>query len=241
MLLPQSSSPVSAEKPCCCPSAPSSVEAVRKSPGLGPLPCRYAGALASNSNTATLSTMAATSHRAADPVVLSAGGCGGNAGRISYAEIIASIPATRPSAGCEQDVLRGLQDVPSRRHPRSSALPMSSKRVRRSAPPLWLRDRCFRCLSRGHRVRSCRDPIRCTRCLHFGHIARFCHAMPHNDESTPLQCDASPPLQTVADAYVPPPPAPNDEASPTDVSLQHILMEEVVLLRSELRDCIGRV
>jgi hypothetical protein len=83
-----------------------------------------------------LPAMASLSHHIDDLIVFSAGACGGNVGRPSYAEIVVLVPATRPSAGREQDMLRGLQEVPSRCHPRSSALPMPSASVCRLAPPV---------------------------------------------------------------------------------------------------------
>lgn len=50
--------------------------------------------------------------------------------------------------------------------------------IGRTTPSAWLGDRCFRCLSRGHHARECRDQIRCTSCLRFGHITYFCRAEP---------------------------------------------------------------
>uniref|UniRef100_A0A453Q279 CCHC-type domain-containing protein n=1 Tax=Aegilops tauschii subsp. strangulata TaxID=200361 RepID=A0A453Q279_AEGTS len=102
----------------------------------------------------------------------------------------------------------------------------------RRPPPAWLRDRCFRCLCRGHRAYSCRDPIRCTDCLRSGHIARFFRAE-KPVHASPLQCPA-------------PPPASTDDVSMTDVQFQPIsteqvgLVEETELLRIELRDCLVR-
>jgi hypothetical protein len=49
---------------------------------------------------------------------------------------------------------------------------------------------------------------------------------------------SSSPLQPATTAASP---SPTDEASQFDLPLHHILMEAVVLLRSELRDCLARV
>ncbi|KAM0851259.1 hypothetical protein ACQ4PT_052548 [Festuca glaucescens] len=58
--------------------------------------------------------------------------------------------------------------------------------ITRTAPPAWLRDRCFRCLSKGHQVHVRRNPIRCMSCLQFSHIAHYCYAKPCIDQSPPL-------------------------------------------------------
>lgn len=34
--------------------------------------------------------------------------------------------------------------------------------------------RCFRCLSKDHKLSSCRDPLRCLTCRRSGHLARDC-------------------------------------------------------------------
>ncbi|VAH47703.1 unnamed protein product [Triticum turgidum subsp. durum] len=118
-----------------------------------------------------------------------------------------------------------------RRSPSSNAFrrPGSNARM---APPAWLRDRCFRCLSKGHHAHSCRDPIRCSGCLRFGHKVRFCHAQ-HRSDLTTKPCD---------DAAKPnPAPASEVDATPVDVQLQPVLAEETELLRTELRDCLARV
>ncbi|KAI4980022.1 hypothetical protein ZWY2020_016775 [Hordeum vulgare] len=36
------------------------------------------------------------------------------------------------------------------------------------------RGRCFRCLSKRHRLADCRDPIHCIVCRRAGHIGRLC-------------------------------------------------------------------
>jgi hypothetical protein len=61
--------------------------------------------------------------------------------------------------------------------------------------------------------------------------------MSQTDQCTPLQFAAShPPVND------PTPPTPtNDDVIPTDMPLQHVLVEEAMLLRSELRDCLARV
>ena len=138
--------------------------------------------------------------------------------------------STVPMAPCG-DALGGWQLVSRGRRSAPAAFRRLVVNVRRP-PPTWLRDRCFRCLYRGHRAYSCRDPIRCTDCLRSGHIARFCRAEKHAHAS-PLQCPA-------------PSPASIDDVSMTNMQFQPIsteqvgLAEETELLRIELRDCLVR-
>ena len=61
-----------------------------------------------------------------------------------------------------------------RRHISSSSRSESDSRSRTPAIPPGLLDRCFNCLSSGHRVASCRLPTRCLRCRGFRHVARDC-------------------------------------------------------------------
>jgi hypothetical protein len=110
--------------------------------------------------------------------------------------------------------------------------------VRRSAPPVCLRDQCFRCLFGGHHARFCRDPIQCTTRLHFSHIAHLCHAMPHTEESTPLRYDAPLPLQTVSVAYVPPMSAPTNKDSTTDVSCRISLWRRLCCFALSFRNAL---
>uniref|UniRef100_A0A8R7P7T4 CCHC-type domain-containing protein n=1 Tax=Triticum urartu TaxID=4572 RepID=A0A8R7P7T4_TRIUA len=76
--------------------------------------------------------------------------------------------------------------IERRRLPSSQAFRQPAFNAR-PASPSWLKDRCFRCLSKGHHEHSCRDPIRCRSCLHFGHPARFCRAKNTSHQSTPLR------------------------------------------------------
>jgi hypothetical protein len=39
-------------------------------------------------------------------------------------------------------------------------------------------NRCFNCLTSGHRIDACRDLPRCILCLKFGHKARWCRSPP---------------------------------------------------------------
>jgi hypothetical protein len=59
------------------------------------------------------------------------------------------------------------------------AIPPNSSRVealeRSLAFKRWARGWCFRCLERGHQVRTCREPFRCIRCRRPGHRERNCH------------------------------------------------------------------
>ncbi|KAF7012678.1 hypothetical protein CFC21_026844 [Triticum aestivum] len=116
--------------------------------------------------------------------------------------------------------------------PPPAAFGRPSINVRRS-PPTWLRDRCFRCLRRGHRAYSCRDPIRCTDCLRSGHIARFCRAKKPVHQASPLQCHAPSAASTgdvsMIDVQIP------------SISAEHVgLVEETKMLRTELHDCLAR-
>ncbi|KAK1606771.1 hypothetical protein QYE76_030444 [Lolium multiflorum] len=75
---------------------------------------------------------------------------------------------------------------------RRSRFPPHKKRVR---------GECFKCLSPGHHVSDCRDPVRCRSCRRSGHIAKECRAGP-----TPCRTTAErlrPPSSTAA-----PPPRP---------------------------------
>ncbi|KAI4987431.1 hypothetical protein ZWY2020_020231 [Hordeum vulgare] len=47
--------------------------------------------------------------------------------------------------------------------------------------------RCFRCLSKRHRLASCRDPIRCIRCKGSGHLARSCTSNLHSQLPPPTR------------------------------------------------------
>ena len=113
-----------------------------------------------------------------------------------------------------------------RRSPSSQAFRLPAFNAR-PAPPSWLKDRCFRCLSKGHHAHSCRDPIRCRSCLYFGHTARFCHAKNNSHQSTPLRRTAPSPSQV---------PAPAKDATMVEVPLQSVLAEQ-----AELQDCLMRV
>ncbi|KAE8793295.1 hypothetical protein D1007_32136 [Hordeum vulgare] len=110
-----------------------------------------------------------------------------------------SMPASMPGAGREDEVTSGWKFVESRRGPRRSALPAPTFKP---APiPSWLQGRCCRCLPRGHRAGSCRDPIRCSRCLQNGHKARGCR-------------NSWKPLSSIDGSAVPPPPLPRATTAP---------------------------
>ncbi|KAI4992225.1 hypothetical protein ZWY2020_046717 [Hordeum vulgare] len=64
--------------------------------------------------------------------------------------------------------------------------------------------RCFRCLSKRHRLASCRDPIRCIRCKGSGHLARSC--------TSKLHSQLQPPTRSLPQH--PPPPQANPAAWP---------------------------
>ncbi|KAM0903159.1 hypothetical protein ACQ4PT_018929 [Festuca glaucescens] len=85
------------------------------------------------------------------------------------------------------------QVVASRRRRRPPPVPSSAaSRPRSNAPPATgvmrlsrfplhkkrLRGECFKCLSPGHHVSDCRDPVRCRSCRRSGHIAKECRAGP---------------------------------------------------------------
>ncbi|XP_037468708.1 uncharacterized protein LOC119340913 [Triticum dicoccoides] len=142
------------------------------------------------------------------------------------------VASTVPVAPCK-NVLGGWQLVSRERRSAPAAFHCLAVNVRRP-PPVWLRDRCFRCLCRGHREYPCRDPIRCTDCLRSGHIARFCRAKKHVLQASPLQCPT-------------PSPASSSDISKTNVQFQSIstekvgLVEETELLRTEPYDFLARV
>jgi hypothetical protein len=85
------------------------------------------------------------------------------------------------------------QVVASRRRRRPPPVPSSAtSRPRSNAPPATgvlrpscfplhkkhLRGECFMCLSPGHHVSDCRDPVRCPSCRRSGHIAKECRTGP---------------------------------------------------------------
>ena len=69
-------------------------------------------------------------------------------------------------------------------------------------------------------------------CLRFGHKVRFYRAQHRTDRTTTLQ-HAAPPST--------PAPASDVDATPVDVALQPVLVEQTELLRAELRNYITRV
>ena len=69
-------------------------------------------------------------------------------------------------------------------------------------------------------------------CLRFGHKVHFCRAQHRIDRTTTLR-HAAPPST--------PAPASDVDATPVDVALQPVLVEQTELLRAELRDYIARV
>nr|TKW40580.1 LOW QUALITY PROTEIN: hypothetical protein SEVIR_1G254800v2 [Setaria viridis] len=90
--------------------------------------------------------------------------------------------------------------VPSHHAPATTVQGGSFKKEDCPPPPLSkaefllrTKGRCFRYLSRDHRIRLCRDPIRCLRCLRQGHKHSFCRAtLRTNHSSAPT---VSPPCQ----------------------------------------------
>ncbi|KAM0876896.1 hypothetical protein ACQ4PT_035860 [Festuca glaucescens] len=164
-------------------------------------------------------------------------------GRLSYAEVVASAPASQPHIGRDVDVATGWQALTSRCRPRRSVPTLMPRPL-----PGWLRGRCCRCLFPGHRAAACRDPIRCSRCLRSGHRARECcntwqplSSLPGLVMSSQPQLVAHPccgkklvnPPSSLRRPTTPPPPGTTDVKS--------ILSEEDMLLRSELKGCITRI
>ena len=101
--------------------------------------------------------------------------------------------AMATGAGREADMAGGWRLVKSRRGPRRPAL--AAPAFKPAPIPRWLVGRCCRCLHRGHRAESCRDPIRCSRCLQNGHKSRGCQNLWK-------------PLSSLDSLAVPPPPLP---------------------------------
>jgi hypothetical protein len=173
-----------------------------------------------------------------------AGGCGGNARRLSYAKVVSSTPASQRGAGAagrEEDASVGWQEVPSRYRPRCSTL------VPRPLPA-WLNGRCCRCLFPGHRAAACRDPIRCSHCLGSGHRARECFNAWKPLSSLPGLMVSSQPRLIVHPCHGKnhvdqSPPLRRSSTSPTPVvpDVQSTLTEQALLLRSELHACLARV
>ncbi|EMS56389.1 hypothetical protein TRIUR3_20920 [Triticum urartu] len=101
----------------------------------------------------------------------------------------------RPRLGpaAPEDSALGWQHVRSRKEKRNPQPPVLGDprqgRQGRRAPPsdpmalkqhlafkARLRGKCFRCLSKRHRLADCREPLRCIRCKGIGHFARTCSA-----------------------------------------------------------------
>ncbi|KAI5006341.1 hypothetical protein ZWY2020_033584 [Hordeum vulgare] len=96
-----------------------------------------------------------------------------------------------PSPGCRlssSGTDPGWTEVSARkggRPPFDPSVPRERRALQRPArlqalnagtpPPLYpFRGRCFRCLSKRHRLLDCRDPIHCITCRRAGHIAKRC-------------------------------------------------------------------
>lgn len=102
-------------------------------------------------------------------------------------------PATGSGDAAAEDSSLGWQQVRSRKEKRNPQAPVLGDprqgRQGRRAPPsdpmalkqhlafkARLRGKCFRCLSKRHRLADCREPLRCIRCKGIGHFARTCSA-----------------------------------------------------------------
>ncbi|KAM0868102.1 hypothetical protein ACQ4PT_041533 [Festuca glaucescens] len=101
-------------------------------------------------------------------------------------------PLDAPARGIDGQSLE-WQLVTSRRRRRSPPVPSSAaSRPRPNGspangvmrPPRFplhkkrVRGECFKCLSPGHHISDCRDPVRCRSCRRNGHIAKECRAGP---------------------------------------------------------------
>ncbi|XP_037406051.1 uncharacterized protein LOC119268500 [Triticum dicoccoides] len=122
----------------------------------------------------------------------------GVAGQLASSSLSASGVPSMTGAGREAEVTGGWHIVTSRNGPRRPAL--AAPAFKPAPIPRWLQGRCCRCLHRGHRAESCRDPIRCSRCLQNGHKSRGCK----NNWK---------PLSSLDSLRVPPPPLPRPSAS----------------------------
>lgn len=78
---------------------------------------------------------------------------------------------------------------------------------------------CFRCLSKGHKISSCRNVVRCKSCLRYGHVSRFCRdkaankatyrpvsrmAQPNKGKDSPSFFSSSPSMSAIPDPSSPP-------------------------------------
>jgi hypothetical protein len=111
--------------------------------------------------------------------------------RLNEAEECSGLNAGARQQGCDPSLK--WQMVKSKRQARqagpSSLAGPSKQRGKRAMPPSidppspdyksWFQGRCFRCLSKDHRVARCRDPPRCLNCLGSGHFTRRCRAPPN--------------------------------------------------------------
>ncbi|KAM0822035.1 hypothetical protein ACQ4PT_071774 [Festuca glaucescens] len=104
----------------------------------------------------------------------------------------ASGPLDAPAQGIDGQS-SDWQLVSSRRRRRSPPVPSSAaSRPRTNGPPATgvmrhprfphhkkrVRGECFKCLSPGHHISDCRDPVRFRSCRRNGHIAKECRAGP---------------------------------------------------------------
>ncbi|KAE8777284.1 hypothetical protein D1007_49962 [Hordeum vulgare] len=94
----------------------------------------------------------------------------------------------------------------------------------RAAPPHLspFAGRCVRCLSKRHRLSSCRDPVHCLSCRRAGHIASRC---PRNRKAGALIRDRlgpSPRVLQLSDRLRFPPPPPVAMAPATASMLRHL-------------------
>ncbi len=67
-----------------------------------------------------------------------------------------------------------LPNTTAPKHATHSTPTRSHPLVRPPSARVDLRNRCFKCLSRDHRVKHCRDPLRRAACFRTGHLARSC-------------------------------------------------------------------
>ncbi|KAM0930027.1 hypothetical protein ACQ4PT_001207 [Festuca glaucescens] len=92
--------------------------------------------------------------------------------------------APRSPTPYRDTLLKSLHAQDSPATPTTVSLPARATAPPPSVFPLSkasLKLRCYRCLSKKHKVQACRDPVRCARCGNFGHRSANC-----DPKNTPL-------------------------------------------------------
>ncbi|KAE8783028.1 hypothetical protein D1007_43577 [Hordeum vulgare] len=144
----------------------------------------------------------------------------------------AEVTISGPHPGWTEVARRGKRLTPA-----EPSVPRSLPRTRRSdrrvvhsaadpqAAPLHISPfagRCFRCLSKRHRLASCRDPVHCLSCRRAGHIASRCPRNRKAGISLRDRLGPTPRVIQLSDRLRFPPPPPAAMALATPSMLHHL-------------------